>query len=226
MSTTIHVQERPPQQREENRLPPLLLLLHGYGSNEEDLMGLAPYLDPRFHIVSARAIFDMGYGSYAWYHLSGVPGRLRSDPISRLHALEVLTKFLRTLPERTGTDPQRVCLLGFSQGAILSLALALTAPELLAGVVAASGMLDASWLPNPKLDQLEQLRILLVHGTQDEVIPVVGSQLARDFLTESTSAHVTYRDYPAGHTIHPQELRDIQAWLAEGLDDQRAEPGE
>ncbi len=214
LSVKISTIERPP--REKDGPPPLLLLLHGYGSDERDLMGLSPYLDQRFHIVSARAIFDLGMG-YAWYHLYGVPGNLRADDESRSHSLEVLTKFLHDLPGRLGADPQRVYLLGFSQGAVMSLALALTSPQLVAGVVAISGYMDEMVMPDVQPDTLQHLNILQMHGTLDDLLPVDLGRRTRAYL-ETLPLELTYREYPVAHSIHPNGLLLAQEWLQQRLD--------
>jgi phospholipase/carboxylesterase len=209
----IYTIERPAQQQ--NGPPPLLLMLHGFGSNEHDLMGLAPYLDPRFHIVSARAVYDIGMG-YAWYYLYGVPGNLQADGASRAHSLEVLKKFVSSLPERLGADTRRVYLLGFSQGAVMSLSLALTIPHLVAGVVAISGYLDESVLPGVRPESLDHLDILVQHGTYDDLLPVELGRQVNAYL-ETLPVRLTYREYPIAHSIHPQGLMLTQQWLAERL---------
>src|SRR5438477_5451261 len=108
---------------------PRLILLHGRGADEADLMGLEGALDPRLTIVSARAPFRLGPG-YAWYGMEqiGAPDR------NTLHAsLEELWTFVSGLPSAYGIDPQRLYLLGFSQGAVMSAALALTVPDKVRG---------------------------------------------------------------------------------------------
>jgi phospholipase/carboxylesterase len=195
---------------------PVLLLLHGFGSNEHDLMGLAPYLDGRFHIVSARATYDIGFG-YAWYYLYGVPGYLQHDDASRARSLEMLKKFIRELPERVGVQADKIYLLGFSQGAVMSLNVALTAPDLVAGVIAISGYLDDQVEPLVVPETLEEKHFLVMHGTQDDLIPVKGGRAVRDYL-QSTPASIAYHEYPVGHTIHPDALEVIREWLASQLE--------
>jgi phospholipase/carboxylesterase len=215
MTTTIHTIERPPQQAD-TRQAPLLVMLHGYGSNEHDLMGLAPYLDPRLHIISTRALLNLGMG-FAWYHLYGVPGNLIADGASKAHSLEVLTKFLADLPGRVGADPERVYLFGFSQGAVMSLSLALTAPQLVSGVIACSGPVDEAIMPGVQPDALTHLDILLQHGVQDDLLPIDLGRRTSAYL-ETLPVRLTYREYPVGHGIHPQGLMLAQQWLAERLD--------
>ena len=216
MSTTIRTIERPPQQHTDQPAP-LLLLLHGYGSNEHDLMGLAPYLDPRLHIVSARAIYNLGdfgdFESYAWYHLYGTPGNLRTDETSCDHALKVLTSLVRTLPARTGTDPARTFILGFSQGAVMTLALALTAPELVRGIIPVSGYLEERIAAKSQTSGLAGRDILAIHGTEDDLIPVTAGRRIRDFL-QTTPAQWAYEEYPVGHGIHADAVYSIARWLS------------
>jgi phospholipase/carboxylesterase len=216
VSTTIRTVERKPRQPSE--APPMLLLLHGYGANEHDLFGFADQVDPRLHVVSARAPLALPWGGYAWYNLSGAPGQLVPDAETRQVAAELIERFVAGLPARTGANPRQLFVLGFSQGAILSLALASRAPQLLAGVVAVSGYLDPELLPEPA-PSFEGLPILHMHGTFDQVIPVAAAHTTRDFL-QGTAARYEYHEYPVGHGIDPEGLGEIQSWLRARLDEQ------
>ncbi|NTV65615.1 MAG: phospholipase [Oscillochloris sp.] len=211
---TIHTIERKPRAASAGPSP-LLIMLHGYGSNEHDLFDLGDYLDPRLHIVSARGVLNLGFG-FAWYHLGGTPGNLLPDPASRAQARTLLAKFVANLPGRLGTDPQRTYLLGFSQGAIMSLALAALTPSLFAGIIPLSGYLDPETLDGPLPAGIADLPILQLHGTQDEVIPVAAARQTRDLLAP-VARQLTYQEYPVGHTISMDGLQFIQRWLAERL---------
>jgi phospholipase/carboxylesterase len=212
--TTIRTIERRPRANSAGQ-PPLLLLLHGYGSNEHDLFGLAADLDPQLHIVSARGPLDLG-GAYAWYHLGGSPGSLIPEPASRAQAIDLLTRFVADLPARIGSDPRRTYLLGFSQGAIMSLALAARTPALLAGVIPLSGYLDPATAPDPLSAGLAELPILQLHGTADPVIPVLAARQTRDRLAP-VARRLEYHEYPVGHTISSDGLAQIRRWLGERL---------
>ncbi|HEY3341272.1 MAG TPA: alpha/beta fold hydrolase, partial [Anaerolineae bacterium] len=139
---------RPPETPAPNGVkPPLLILLHGLRANEEDLFALTPYLDERFLIVSARAPFELGLGQYGWYRMTFSPeGNVRNLDDFEC-SLEVLSRFIGECVSAYGADPQRVYLMGFSQGAIMCIATLLTQPQLLAGAVAMSGALPADILP-------------------------------------------------------------------------------
>jgi phospholipase/carboxylesterase len=212
--TSIHTIERRPRVASDGP-PPLLIMLHGYGSNEHDLFDLGEYLDPRLHIVSARGVLNLGFG-FAWYHLGGEPGNLVPDPTTRARARTLLAKFVADLPARLGSDPQRTYLLGFSQGAIMSLALAAQNPTQFAGIMPLSGYLDPESLDGPLPAGIADLPILQMHGTDDPVIPVAAARRTRDMLTP-LARRLTYQEYPVGHTISMEGLQLIQSWLGARL---------
>lgn len=198
--------------------PPLLLLLHGVGSHEADLMGLAPSLDPRFHIVSARAPIVLGPGAYAWFHVEFtstgpviIPEEAEASRLTLLH-------FIAELVEGYGLDATRVYLLGFSQGAIISLSVALTEPKKLAGVVAMSGRILPEVLPRmAPPEALVGLPILVVHGLADPLLGIQYGRASRDRLSALPVA-LTYREYPMGHEVTAESLADVTAWLRDRLD--------
>ncbi len=212
--TTIRTIERRPRQPSER--PPLLLLLHGYGASEGDLFDLADEVDPRLHVVSARAPLALPWGGFAWYHLGGAPGRLVPDAASRATALDLVERFVPSLPGRLGSDPARTYVLGFSQGAIMGLALAMRRPEALAGLIAISGYMDPELMPDAPPAGLAGMPILQMHGAHDDVIPVGAAHKTRDLLAGLPVRH-SYHEHPVGHGIHPDGLHAIQAWLADRL---------
>jgi phospholipase/carboxylesterase len=131
--------ERVVAPRAPSAAPPLLVVLHGIGADEHDLLPLAGVLDPRFRVVSLRAPHRYAIG-YAWFEIVFLAGgRVRPHLEQAAHSLARLRAWLAAAPARLGTDPRRTYLLGFSQGAMMSLGVLRTRPELLAGVVALSG---------------------------------------------------------------------------------------
>ncbi len=198
--------------------PPLLLLLHGVGSNEEDLFGLAPYLDERFLLVSARAPVALEYGGYGWFRIDFTPRGMAADLEQAKKSLEMLPGFIDGLVDTYGADARRVYLAGFSQGAMMSLALLLTRPEKLAGVVAMSGRLPRQVLERePDREALDGKPVLITHGLYDPVLPVENGRAARDYL-EALPVALTYREYPMAHEVSAESLRDVTRWLADALD--------
>ena len=198
--------------------PPLLLLLHGVGSNEEDLFTLAPYLDRRFLVVSARAPVALDYGGYGWFRIDFTPRGMAADVEQAKRSLGMLPGFVDGLVELYGADARRVYLAGFSQGAMMSLALLLTRPEKLAGVVAMSGRLPVQALDRePDREALTGKPVLVTHGLYDMMIPVEQGRAARDYL-ETLPIELTYREYPMAHEVSAESLRDVTGWLTEALD--------
>jgi len=198
--------------------PPLLLLLHGYGANEDDLFSLAPYLDERFMIVSARAPVTLQPMSYAWFNLGFSPQGILVNPEEVESSRRTIRKFIGEIVEAYQCDPNAVYLMGFSQGAMMSLAVALTYPGSAAGVVAMSGrILPETLARDADKDALIGLPIFMAHGTRDTVLPVGHGRDARARLSE-WPIELTYREYDMGHEISADSLDDITEWLKDRLD--------
>ncbi|HWT00770.1 MAG TPA: alpha/beta fold hydrolase [Pyrinomonadaceae bacterium] len=198
--------------------PPLLVLLHGVGSNEQDLFGLTPYLDGRFLIVSARAPIEMWPGGYGWFNIEFTPRGMIVDIEQAKRSLRALPGFLDELVEAYGADADCVYLMGFSQGAMMSLALALTAPERVAGAVLMSGRFPAQALERePEMRALEGKPFMVTHGIYDPVLPIAEGRAVRDKLS-ALPVELTYREYPMAHEVSMESLKDVAAWLSLKLD--------
>jgi phospholipase/carboxylesterase len=202
----------------ESLKPPLLLLLHGIGSNEHDLFGLAPSLDKRFLILSLRAPNTLAPGSYAWFALNFTPQGPDINIAQAEASLKTLIAFIGEAVTAYGANPDQVYLLGFSQGAIMSASIALTRPDLVAGAALMSGRVLPEIRPMLAApEQLNGLPILVVHGTADTVLPINNGRASRDLLSSLPIA-LTYHEYPMGHEVSPQSLTDVNNWLSEQLD--------
>jgi phospholipase/carboxylesterase len=197
---------------------PLLILLHGVGSNEQDLIGLAPVFDPRMFVVSARAPITLGHGSYGWYHVQFTATGPIIDPGEAESSRRLVLKFVEELCDSYKVDRRRVFLMGFSQGCIMSLAAGLTEPRRFSGIVGMSGRLLPGILSKAAPpEQLTGLPVLIVHGTQDNVLQIEYGRGIRDALQE-LPVDLTYREYPMGHSVSQQSLNDITSWLTKRLD--------
>ncbi len=202
----------------EEDAPPLLLLLHGIGSNEHDLFALAPFLDERFLIISVRAPNTLEPGSYAWFEANFTPQGPIIDPGQAEASRQALIAFLDEAVTAYGADPKQVYLMGFSQGGIMSASVTLTRPELVAGVVVMSGRIlpEIKPLMAPS-ERLAGLPFLVVHGTADMVLPIPHGRASRQLLS-SLPVEITYHEYPMGHEISQESLADVTAWLSAQLD--------
>jgi phospholipase/carboxylesterase len=188
-----------------------LVLLHGYGADEHDLLDLGHLLDPRLRVVSLQAPISLGGKQRAWYALSqDESGNLTSDPAEVRAGLAAAVGAV----EEIGSQP---LLLGFSQGGGMALGVLLTRPELVSGVLSLSGV--APMLEPAELAPKEALRakpVFAAHGTQDPVVSIARGRLLKK-IAEDAGLAVTWREYDMGHMVIPEELQDARAWLAQRL---------
>lgn len=195
---------------------PILLLLHGYGSNEEDLFSFATELPDEYYIVSARAPYNMQYGAYAWYAINFDADENKfSDHEQAKISRDLIAQFIDELIHTYPIDSKNVTLVGFSQGSILSYAIALSHPDKVQRVVALSGYVSEPILEENYLrNDLSKLKIFHSHGTADQVIPVDWARKTKPFL-EKLGINSTYKEYPVGHGVAPQNFYDFKNWLLE-----------
>ena len=208
-----------PTETSEHR-PPLLLLLHGKGSNEEDLFSyMSGLFDGRFIIMSIRAPHEMIPGYYRWYERHDTPdGGSIFDEAEVLASRSFLLQAIKDAVMATGADPQRVFVLGFSQGGAMAITLALTAPQLLRGAVSMAGRLLPAIAPfAADAEAMSHLTVLIQHGSEDEVVPNTESIAACQLFAE-LRVKQALKEYPVGHTVSPNMLRDARDFLTVQLD--------
>ena len=196
---------------------PTILALHGWGASAHDLIGLAPILHGGRAIVlcpQGPVAFQPGPGmmGYGWFPLTqgGPP-----DPTAINMAQGLIEIFLEDACQRYPVDPKKIVLLGFSQGGLMAFRLALSDPQRFAGLLALS-----TWLPEEETANsegtagLDALPTLVMHGSQDPMIPIDRAYAARDALA-ALKVPLHFREYDMGHEIHQDALRDMVMWLEE-----------
>ncbi|WP_159951072.1 alpha/beta hydrolase [Polaribacter septentrionalilitoris] len=205
---------RQPKKTIEN--PPLLVLLHGYGSNEKDLFSFADELPDDFLIISAQAPLSLGFDSYAWYSINfdDINGKF-SDLEEAKVSLEKISNFIDQIKEKYRTNPEKTFLLGFSQGAILSYSLSFFHPNKVNYVVALSGYINNDLLPETISKDIKT-DYYCSHGTVDQVLPVAWARNSKPFLDNLGLTNV-YSEYPVGHGVAPQNFFSFKKWLEERL---------
>lgn len=199
--------------------PPMLLLLHGVGSNERSMAALAGAFDPRFLVVSARSPIALGPDSFAWFHVSFGAQGPAIDASEAAAGWAHVTRFVDEVVAAYGVDPARVFVGGFSQGAIMALAALLTSPGHIVGAVAMSGRLLPEVLPHAAAPEaLRGKRVLLVHGVVDEKLGIHFARSAREQL-ERLPIDLTYRELSMGHAVTEESLAEVAAWLTATIDE-------
>lgn len=193
--------------------PPVIILLHGVGGNEENLFVHTGQLPEESLIISARAPFMLGPGAYAWFHVDFDTGKPMINPEEAEKSRIILIQYINQVIEKYDADPERVFLLGFSQGANMSYSVALSRPEKVKGIVALSGRILPELKPIwAKKEKLQQLLVFIAHGTADAVLPIAYGREAKA-LAESSGVQLTYKEYPMGHEMIPGEWKDIRSWI-------------
>jgi len=181
---------------------PTIIALHGRGADENDLASLLLALElPGVLLVTPRAPFAFPYGGYAWY---------RPDEAPDLETVELLRRFIEEIKAGYPVNTRRLILMGFSQGAMMTYAVALANPSPFRGIAALSGYVPHQ--ANPQHDGLAGFPVFISHGTNDPLIPVrLGREAAK--LLMNAGADVTYREYIMGHEIGTEASRDLRHWL-------------
>ncbi|MBP7692778.1 MAG: dienelactone hydrolase family protein [Anaerolineales bacterium] len=186
---------------------PALVLVHGWQGNERVMEAFHSSLPAPTALFYPRAPFEAGPG-YGWFLKSG-----REGDETFAVGLAALRGFVAGLPlAYPAVDAARITLMGFSQGAAISAALLLAAPELARGAALLAGLLPdqaAAWATPGRLAGKP---VFMAHGTRDDVLPVTAARAARDALAGAGAA-VTYHEYPIGHKLSAQGMRDLTAWL-------------
>lgn len=198
--------------------PPLLILLHGYGSNEHDLFELTPYLDPRLLILSVRAPFVLMPQAYAWFAIAFTPQGILADPLEAERSRNMLVTFIEEAIASYAVDPARVFLVGFSQGATMAALAGLTRPDLVAGTAILSGLVPTQVqeaFASP--EQLEGRSFFVGHGANDTVVPVAQGRASRELLGGLPVA-LEYHEYQMAHEINAECLRDLSNWLVKRIE--------
>lgn len=194
--------------------PPLLIMLHGYGSNEQDLFSFATELPKELLIVSAKAPLTLGFGSYAWYSINFDANNSKfSDLDEARDSIKKIEEFIDIIKEKHKVNTKKVFLLGFSQGSILSYAVALKNPTKVQHVVALSGYINRELISKEiKKEAYKKLDFFISHGTADQVLPIDWSRKSLPIL-ENLDIKFEYKEYPVGHGVNPQNFSDFNNWI-------------
>lgn len=209
--TNLHYIKRPSNLKEN---APLLIMCHGYGSDENDLFSFASELPDELFIISLRAPYIMQPYGNAWYAINFDAEKGKwSDNEQAKQSVNLISEFIDYACTTYNVNPKNVTLLGFSQGTILSYAVALNFPEKVKNIVALSGYINEDIVPKQiENSDVAHLNFFCSHGSADQVIPVEWARKAPGFLKALHINHV-YSEYPVGHGVAPQNFFDLKNWL-------------
>jgi len=193
---------------------PLLILLHGYGSNEQDLFSFVPTLPEDWLVVSFRAPFSTNYGGYSWFDIDLMNTDNRIDVQQAQESESAILENILKITNHYGLTHNETHLCGFSQGGILSYALALQNPELFSKVACMSCYPEEKMLTNMAKNKkkLEQLRFFISHGIDDAVIPMEWGRKAADMLYE-LGCYFSFREYMSGHGVNQKNYMDLMEFF-------------
>ena len=193
---------------------PLLIMLHGYGSDENDLFSFASELPEELYIISAKAPYPMHPFGNAWYAINFDAEKGKwSDNEQAMQSRDKIATFIEEAIANYPVNKENVTILGFSQGTILSYAVALTYPNLIKNVVALSGYINTKIVPEEiNTSDLSHLSIYCSHGTVDQVIPVEWARKSPELLS-NLGIEYKYSEFPVGHGVAPQNFYEFKAWL-------------
>lgn len=188
-------------------------MIHGYGSNAQDLFSFTPYLPQHYTIISLEAPIALPMGGFAWFPLRI---NLPLEEWIEVADIDAVKKsFLATLDfciEKENLDSEKISLLGFSQGAMLGWTLALTNPQQFKRLIALSGFVIPNTFELPP-NHTQLPKIYAAHGIHDMVIPVEMARKTIQPLTE-TYSEIQYREFPDGHEVSPANFNQILEWLS------------
>jgi phospholipase/carboxylesterase len=189
-----------------------IILLHGVGSNEQDLFSLVGQLPKDCYIICPRGKYTLSEGSYAWYNVDFSTGKPVFNKEQEIQSREAITLFLKQVKERYGFE--EIYLGGFSQGAIMSCSIGLLHPEKVKGIICLSGRILQEIRSDVKnSSELHKLKIFLAHGTQDGTLTVAFAREAKIYL-EQLQTKLSYHEFEMGHQITPDVLKELNKWLA------------
>ena len=186
----------------------LLVMLHGYGSNEEDLFSFRHDLPKDWIIVSFRAPRNSDYEGFAWYDIDFNNPDKFLDVDQAVDSMKLIMKSIDNLKHHYQLE-SKTNIVGFSQGGILTYAMTLTYPDYFHKVACLSSYPDPKILKNIKgKKEIQHLRFFVSHGSEDAVIPLDWGRKAADFLYE-LGAFFTFREYMTGHSVNQKNYIDL-----------------
>lgn len=204
---------RKPKHIEPGKSYPALFVMHGIGSNEKNMLSIVEGLEEQFYIFSIRGHLSHPPG-YSYFTIIeyGKPHRDVFD-----EGIKKLTSFIDFVSEEYPVNKSQLYLLGFSQGAILSLTLGLTLGNRIKGIVALSGYIPYFVKEEYNIQPVNQVSVFISHGEFDQNLPFEWGKENNEFY-KAQGANITFKTYPEGHTVSQQNYEDFRKWLQDRIE--------
>lgn len=197
-----------PSNMEEGKKYPVVYAMHGIGSNEENILGLVEHLKDDFILIGIRGPIIQGNG-FAYFTIEGF-GKPHREVFDQ--SIEQLEAFFDYAAQAYPIDEKHQYMFGFSQGAILSMTLALSMGNKIKGIIALNGYVPKFVKEEYPIKPTEDLSIYISHGEFDPIFPVqIGKENEEYF--QSRCENVRFTTYPVGHEVSPENLQDFTQWL-------------
>ncbi|WP_185862174.1 alpha/beta hydrolase [Blattabacterium cuenoti] len=215
-----HIIKKPISSINENE-PDLFLMIHGYGSNENDLFFLQKNIPNNFFIISIQGLYTIGEKKYSWYDIDFSDEKKFINILQAKNTIQKISFFIDEAIKNYQLKKNKVWLCGFSQGAILSYAIAFKKPKKIKKVIALSGYLENNLLPKEINSSIyTDLEFFISHGKYDTIIPITKAKQGLKFLKKNKIFY-SYKEYESGHTLNNLNLQDLVNWIKKKHTDEK-----
>lgn len=202
------------QQQDTTKQAPVLILLHGYGSNEKDLFSFAEKIPDNWLVVSVRAPIILGNNKFKWYDVKLVDEKITMNFEDEEKSRKSLLRLIDQIISKYNVDKNKIVTAGFSQGANMALGLALTAPKkvLAAGCFSGRFMEEIKPLIKNK-EALKSKQVFISHGTEDQMLPIKYAEENQQIL-KNWGINITLSTDKVAHSISEKQLNDFVKWIS------------
>ncbi|WP_185860759.1 alpha/beta hydrolase [Blattabacterium cuenoti] len=190
----------------------LFLMIHGYGSNEKDLFFLKKDLPKNFFIISIQGFYSLGIEKYSWYDIDFDNKKKFINIIQAQKTIKRISSFIHEAIKEYQLKKNQAWICGFSQGAILSYAIAFKNSDQIKKVIALSGYIENSILPK-KINYYNDLEFFISHGKYDNIIPINWAKKGLKLLKQKKILSLFYKEYESGHVLNNINYQDLINWI-------------
>ena len=192
----------------------ILIMLHGYGSNYNDLISLSDFFGDDYLYISIQANLSLDINSYCWWSLHfDKDHTLKSDFDQAKYSVKNLNKFIqKEIITKYNFNNKNIVLLGFSQGAMLAYALSLNFYDIYKKVVGLSGKIQEEIIKPASNDKYKDHKFYCSHGIFDQTIPITYARKASDWFEKNKINH-QFHEFDSQHNLCMENIEAVKNWL-------------